>query len=276
MGRGCGRLLDMLVRDGDTVEDIRIKKLGFPVCIFLMVLGVFTLSTTPAPMKRIGALLCTFGPALFSAGVLLNAAKPSRLMDLILLINTVGLCVLDVAEAAESSASRAWTFVVLILDAALVFNRQHIPTFVIPFILLFMATETVESVHEYGLYDVGSWGYERGEQCNCASPPCAKRVSAAASQFLMVCAVFLFDFHFTRGFANSMRLQFRRMEASVTVASQIASALAKYDVDVAELAITSGGGLPSELAEPFLQLLSNLRSYKAYLPHSCLVAEEAP
>eukprot|EP00756_Hemistasia_phaeocysticola_P012909 Hpha_TRINITY_DN15236_c2_g2::TRINITY_DN15236_c2_g2_i1::g.65444::m.65444 len=52
---------------------------------------------------------------------------------------------------------------------------------------------------------------------------------------------------------------------------EVTAALARYDVDGAETVITSGKDLPSELAESLLQLLANLRSYKAYLPHSCLV-----
>eukprot|EP00756_Hemistasia_phaeocysticola_P021896 Hpha_TRINITY_DN15801_c0_g1::TRINITY_DN15801_c0_g1_i1::g.188198::m.188198 len=73
----------------------------------------------------------------------------------------------------------------------------------------------------------------------------------------------LSDFYFTRGFALDMRDQLSRIEASVKAASDVAAALARYDVDVAEAAITSGSNLPTELARPFLALLSNLRSYKA-------------
>eukprot|EP00756_Hemistasia_phaeocysticola_P033923 Hpha_TRINITY_DN16493_c4_g1::TRINITY_DN16493_c4_g1_i1::g.159817::m.159817 len=73
-----------------------------------------------------------------------------------------------------------------------------------------------------------------------------------------------------------MRLQVRRVEASVDVAAVVAAALARYDVDEAEQAIDKDEHLPHELAESYRRLVSNLRGYRAYLPHSCLVHEVTP
>eukprot|EP00756_Hemistasia_phaeocysticola_P037099 Hpha_TRINITY_DN16679_c2_g6::TRINITY_DN16679_c2_g6_i2::g.181100::m.181100 len=273
--------LNMIMRKGDTAQDIRIKKLGLPVCVFLVVIAGTTAFRSVADssyMWALGAFLCTCGPLAFITGVVLTSVKAGILADTLLLVNTVGLCVLDVGAAAFSYPFRSWSFVVLILDAALVFDRQHIPKFVIPWTLLYIAAESLESVQRYGLYSAGYWGTDPSvSMCACASPPCSMSPVSGGISFLSVCSVFLFDFHFTRNFATSMRRQFRRMEVSVAVASEIAAALARYDVDVAEEAITgSGDDLPEDLAKSFFQLLSNLRSYKAYLPHSCLVVEEAP
>eukprot|EP00756_Hemistasia_phaeocysticola_P021631 Hpha_TRINITY_DN15786_c0_g1::TRINITY_DN15786_c0_g1_i3::g.37386::m.37386 len=69
--------------------------------------------------------------------------------------------------------------------------------------------------------------------------------------------------------------QLKRETSSIDVAADIAGALAVYDVDAAEEALLKGmPDLPVEMAESYLQLLGNLRSYKPYLPQSCFVLED--
>eukprot|EP00756_Hemistasia_phaeocysticola_P044072 Hpha_TRINITY_DN17653_c0_g1::TRINITY_DN17653_c0_g1_i1::g.158722::m.158722 len=104
--------------------------------------------------------------------------------------------------------------------------------------------------------------------CDCSDPPCAVRAGSAYSNMGVSILVLLVDFYFTRGFATDLRVQLQRAKRTVEVAAEITAALARYDVDEAEKAIEGGEGISVELAESFGQLLSNLRSYKAYLPHS--------
>eukprot|EP00756_Hemistasia_phaeocysticola_P011671 Hpha_TRINITY_DN15136_c3_g1::TRINITY_DN15136_c3_g1_i1::g.129001::m.129001 len=247
MGGVCNSMLDMLVREGDTAQEIQIKKLGFPVSLFLFFFAAiavpFSLEISMY-MSALGRGLCAVGPAVFLAGVMLNIryniGDVGKFVDAFLLINTLGLCVMDLGYAATSFPFRPWSYVVLALDAALVFDRQYIPLIVIPFTLVYIAAEAIESVHRYGLYDAGYWGTNaESSWCYCASPPCAVNVPDSGIAFISVCTVFLVDFYFTRGFAANMRLQIRRMEATIVVASEIAAALARYDIDVAETSITS-------------------------------------
>eukprot|EP00756_Hemistasia_phaeocysticola_P023690 Hpha_TRINITY_DN15908_c8_g3::TRINITY_DN15908_c8_g3_i1::g.71481::m.71481 len=283
MGRCCrwSRLWGWLVREGDTKEEAWIKTMGFPYVLFFFLFSTFnlnaTLQTSNQMMYVIGGSLNAFGCALFLAGCLLNAPV-GHLLDVLLGMLTVGLCANDLGSATIQYSFRAWAYVVLVLDAALLSKRDRMPRFIISFVLVYMTALSVESFQRYGLYEAGYWGTQGMEisYCNCPSPPCSDSLAGAFTIFLGVCTVFLGDFYFTSGFASGMTLQLRRVEASILVAGEVASALARYDVDVAETAITSGDDLPPELVDSFLQLLCNLRSYKAYLPHSCLVAEDAP
>eukprot|EP00756_Hemistasia_phaeocysticola_P067389 Hpha_TRINITY_DN9934_c0_g2::TRINITY_DN9934_c0_g2_i1::g.140325::m.140325 len=137
----CNTILGLLVRKGDTPEEVQTKKLAFPVCAGLFLLVAFSVAVDVAYGRNrntyvVGASLCALGPAFFMTGVVFNVAKPGLLIDALLVINTIGLCVMDANAAALSSSFRPWCFGVLILDAALVFNRQHIPYFVIPVTLV--------------------------------------------------------------------------------------------------------------------------------------------
>eukprot|EP00756_Hemistasia_phaeocysticola_P019709 Hpha_TRINITY_DN15679_c2_g2::TRINITY_DN15679_c2_g2_i1::g.97365::m.97365 len=271
----CSRLLGLLVREGDTSEDVQTKKLAFPACAVLVVPSITTAYNClilNLYAYALGAALVAFGSGVFMTGVLLNMMTPGRLVDVCLVISTVGIYVMDMSAAATSNTLRPWCFVVLALDAALVFNRTHIVYFVIPATLVYIAADAIESMHNYGLYEFGYWGADKSaSDCDCASPPCSRGVLSAGNALIAMYALLLIDFHLTRGFAKSTRFQLRRMKGLVAVTGKIAAALARYDIDVAEEAITSGGELPSELVESFMQILHNLRSYKAYLPQSCLV-----
>eukprot|EP00756_Hemistasia_phaeocysticola_P054889 Hpha_TRINITY_DN30802_c0_g1::TRINITY_DN30802_c0_g1_i1::g.155693::m.155693 len=246
----CGWLLDRLVREGDTVEDVRVKQLLFPVVVFLLIFAMIALIVNLQSSRLMFALgnaisLCGF--AVFLFGTALNAAPTRYFVDALLLISTLAICVMDVAAAALSDPFRDWTFVVLLLDVALLFSRDHIPLIIIPLTLFYLGAEHVESAHRYGLYQAGYWGMDlEASSCNCASPPCTYSVVDALQHYLCVCSVFVVDFHFTRGFSNGVRLQLRRVRSSVEVSMEITAALARYDVDVAEEAIRGGEDLPEE------------------------------
>eukprot|EP00756_Hemistasia_phaeocysticola_P021885 Hpha_TRINITY_DN15800_c6_g5::TRINITY_DN15800_c6_g5_i1::g.187007::m.187007 len=276
----CRRLFDHLVRprEGDTPEDVWIKRIAYPVSLFIFFLtsfvGVNNIGRSNM-MSGLGNGICAGGHFLFMAGVVLNLGRARYLIDAALIINAVGLCVSDLGNATLSYPFRIWSYVVLILDAALVLNRVHIPRFVAPFTLLYIAAESVESSYRYGLYDLGYWKLKvEDNYCSCASPPCELSATNGSINFLATCSVFLIDFYYTRGFANALRDQLRSVESSVAVAEDVAAALARYDVDAAEKAINEGMHLPPGLEASYRRLLSNLRSYGDYLPEALLFHED--
>eukprot|EP00756_Hemistasia_phaeocysticola_P021912 Hpha_TRINITY_DN15801_c4_g9::TRINITY_DN15801_c4_g9_i1::g.188230::m.188230 len=267
-------LRSLVAKDGDA--EARTKQMLMPVCIFMFIIAgyasLMNVKIERGWMSVLGCALCALGPLVVVVGILTNVVSVRHLIDIFLVVNGVGFCVLDVNNAALSNNFRPWTFVVIAIDIALVFSRALVPTFIIPFVLVYLAAEHVESTYRYGLYDLGYWGTSPEQSwCNCASPPCATTGETAILNFLACCMVMLVDFHFTRGFAKGVRLQLKRVKSSVEVAAEIAAALARYDVDAAEHTLTED--LPNELKQSFLQLLTNLRMYKAYLPHSVLVQE---
>eukprot|EP00756_Hemistasia_phaeocysticola_P038502 Hpha_TRINITY_DN16763_c4_g1::TRINITY_DN16763_c4_g1_i5::g.79590::m.79590 len=272
MKRCCGFAL---VRKGDSKEESSIKEVLFPVALVQLSIAIFTSFSFLRDSQLTGALgvgFILFGQLVFLVGVLLDLAPARYLVDALLIISGVGVVFVDLYNASLSGRFRAWGFIVLILDASLTFDRNHIPLFIIPCTLIYLAFESVESVHRFGLYDFGAWGTSEGDsQCMCATPPCEDAPMSAALTLLCVCLVFLVDYYLTSRFAAGMRFQLRCVESSVAVAEEVASALAEYDVDAADLAIAEGKDLPPRLKASYKQLLANLRSYRAYLPHSCLV-----
>eukprot|EP00756_Hemistasia_phaeocysticola_P018389 Hpha_TRINITY_DN15590_c3_g1::TRINITY_DN15590_c3_g1_i8::g.106321::m.106321 len=158
---GCCRW-GWLVRQGDTPDEARIKTVGFPFFLFIFVVKVFlfvnTLQTTNQVVTGIGHSINAFACLFFMGGVVSNAIPAGYVLDATLVLLTVGLCALDLGNATISYTFRAWAFLVLMLDGALVAKRYHIPLFIIPFVLVYQAALEVESVSRFGLYELGYWG----------------------------------------------------------------------------------------------------------------------
>eukprot|EP00756_Hemistasia_phaeocysticola_P015076 Hpha_TRINITY_DN15384_c3_g2::TRINITY_DN15384_c3_g2_i6::g.88069::m.88069 len=137
MGRCCS--LDWLVRQGDTPDEARIKTVLFPFFAFVFPFCVFAsfyqLQTLNQMVIIVGTAVCAFGSLLFMGGVVTNAIRPGYLADAAIVLFTFGMCAIDLGQATRLSAFRGWAFVVLVLDAALVFKRNHMLRFVIPFVL---------------------------------------------------------------------------------------------------------------------------------------------
>eukprot|EP00756_Hemistasia_phaeocysticola_P018396 Hpha_TRINITY_DN15590_c3_g6::TRINITY_DN15590_c3_g6_i1::g.106326::m.106326 len=275
------RGLDCLVREMDSKEQARIKRIVFPFTVFAamvsVMLMVVTIQSTHQALGVIGIGLVLAGLTIFIVGIPFNAAPAGSLLDALLVITFLGICIEDLARATRSYSFRSWTVLILHLDIALVFNRDHLTRYMIAFLLIYTAAQSAEAYERFGLYEAGYWGSAGIEinECNCASPPCVSSLSSAIFSWIGICAVMLGDFYFTREFARGMRLQLCRVEASVEVAREIATALAQYDVDTAEEAVSKGKHLPAALAESFNILISNLRCYSPYLPHNCLMHQNS-
>eukprot|EP00756_Hemistasia_phaeocysticola_P029736 Hpha_TRINITY_DN16249_c0_g6::TRINITY_DN16249_c0_g6_i1::g.12647::m.12647 len=274
----CRWLSECTVRQTDHPLDARVKRLAMPpvVGFLLMVCFIFPRYIIDNLLIYVtGSGFISAGCVIFLVGAVTNLISARRLADLTMLSCTAGTLLFDIAAVAMSRV-RTWSLCVLALDASLVLERHHIPPIVIPIVLVYLAAEGVERVHRWGLYELGYWGTEglEASECHCASPPCSISVLEGLSRVLPTWSVFLFDFYFTRGFASALSRQLKTAEASVGVAAKIAAALARYDIDAAARVITEKDDLHPDLAQSFMRLLSNLNSYKPYLPHSCLIPEE--
>eukprot|EP00756_Hemistasia_phaeocysticola_P024847 Hpha_TRINITY_DN15974_c9_g1::TRINITY_DN15974_c9_g1_i1::g.71206::m.71206 len=264
-----------IMRDTDTPEDAQIKRDGTPIIIVLqLVVLYFIVSNLTGRMSLVYLSATVFWTTAFCIFLVRGRLGMSMgpTLDVCLPLAAIG-CLLNDLEAAAMGSSRKWSFVVIVLDAFLVFNVPRMSGPVIAVTLFYLFIERVEAGSRFGLYNAVSTGTY--EICDCSDPPCAQGIfGTLVSGFTVVWIVLLVDFSLTRGFATNLRCQLRRVKAAVEVAAEVTAALARYDVDTAEEAITKGKDLPDELAVSFEELLRNLRSYKAYLPHSCLVAQE--
>eukprot|EP00756_Hemistasia_phaeocysticola_P019914 Hpha_TRINITY_DN15689_c7_g1::TRINITY_DN15689_c7_g1_i1::g.100651::m.100651 len=264
---GCS---EWAVRKSDAPEDVAIKRGLIPIYIALIFFSSSKLvvALDDANIVQCGAqslALLSFLTFLVSARVGLNMRVA---LDVMMMMLLVAVYLSDAYNAAVLQP-RPWAYVVLLLDTTLVFHtRRMIPIF-ISCTLVWLFIVSTETAFRFGLFDLVAPG--NVELCDCSDPPCAISAGSSYGSFGSAAAVLLIDFYLTRNFATDLRLQLRMVRSSVEVAVEITSALARYDVDTAEKAIKCGKDLPKELEQSFKQLLLNLRSYKAYLPHSCLV-----
>eukprot|EP00756_Hemistasia_phaeocysticola_P024631 Hpha_TRINITY_DN15959_c2_g14::TRINITY_DN15959_c2_g14_i1::g.70622::m.70622 len=229
-GLGC------LVRETDSKEEAHIKRFMLPVLLFALVFSLIRIGVvkqgTNQMTEVLGLSIQSVSFGIFIIGVLCNAAPAGVLLDGTLGAFTVAMCLIDICMATRSSEFRPWVFIVLVLDAALVFQRDHLSRFILPLVFVHTTVLVAESVERFGLYDVGYWGSDGIEisQCNCASPPCPVHAWDGFVNWIGTCTVFFVDFYFTRGFATGLRHQLR-VEASVEVAAVVTAALARYDLD---------------------------------------------
>eukprot|EP00756_Hemistasia_phaeocysticola_P030759 Hpha_TRINITY_DN16308_c2_g5::TRINITY_DN16308_c2_g5_i2::g.58746::m.58746 len=158
---GCCRW-GWLVRQGDTTEEAHIKTTVFPfaLCILIiwMVILVRQLQSNNQMIYVVGNAINAFAMILFMGGAIINAIPAGYLLDVLLVLCTLGISAMDLGEATTSYPFRGWTGVVLLLDCALVFKRYHMPGFIIPFVLACQAALQVESVSRFGLFELGYWG----------------------------------------------------------------------------------------------------------------------
>eukprot|EP00756_Hemistasia_phaeocysticola_P021892 Hpha_TRINITY_DN15800_c6_g9::TRINITY_DN15800_c6_g9_i1::g.187023::m.187023 len=270
---GCS---EWTIRESDSPHDIRIKRGLIPLVIGLLIALAVTVVLNLGQDKGFVFLvvMLAHGSALIFfliRGLLGSNMKVS--LDVTLAFFVVATLVQDVNNASELGV-RAWSYVVLVLDIALVFNAPHTIPFTISVTLVYLLVERVEAGARYGLYEFVS-SSRFPATCDCAHPPCGVGV-AAGSQWLVFAIILVMDFILTRGFATDLRRQLRHVRSAVDVAAEIAAALARYDIEGAGKAITQGEDLPEELAESYVVLLSNLMSYRDYLPDALLQDETAP
>eukprot|EP00756_Hemistasia_phaeocysticola_P029792 Hpha_TRINITY_DN16254_c2_g1::TRINITY_DN16254_c2_g1_i1::g.13844::m.13844 len=125
--RECWR--GWLVRPGDTPDDARIKTMFCPFALFAFLGTVFvifaTLQNTNQLILVIGMLFIGVAALVFIANVLVNALPVGYILDAALVSGSVGICLMDLANATVASTFRSWALVVLFLDVALVFKRNH-------------------------------------------------------------------------------------------------------------------------------------------------------
>eukprot|EP00662_Eupelagonemidae_sp_cell21_P057528 gene57528-biopygen70187 len=178
----------------------------------------------------------------------------------------------DLSGAANPGSLRVWSTVVLVVDLCLVFAaRRVVARAVVAMTCVFLATVETETAWRWGLFDAGftsAVSYDdRRAIVQCAAPPCAVGAVSSFNALIIYLFVFLLDFRFTRGFADDVR-------GSIQLAQDVAEALADYDLVAAERTLegNQAESLPAELRIGFGTLISNLASYRPYLPQhlSCL------
>eukprot|EP00756_Hemistasia_phaeocysticola_P025875 Hpha_TRINITY_DN16030_c1_g4::TRINITY_DN16030_c1_g4_i1::g.120787::m.120787 len=259
-----------IMRREDTPRDRWMKRTLAPIAALIMLFCTWVIlgsSLNGETYYPIAVAFVQMAMLLFYVGSLLGA-NLAKLIPTLLVLAVIGVLAIDLSNASGLVYASNWSWVVVVLDAALVFELDIVPPIAIGLTAFYFVAERTEAALRLGLYDIPN--ADVSTKCDCADPPCALGIPVGFVGLATMLGALLADYYMTRSFACDLRLQLIRMRTSVDVAGEIAAALAGYDVDAADKAIERAENLPEELVTSYLQLLSNLRSYRDYLPESLL------
>ena len=234
-----------------------------------------------APINIASTLMLMLGFSIAVCAVLCRVPLTTRVVVGALYVITSGMLMWDLSVRTLSKES--WPLLVLIIDMLLVMQVPKVYSQgLVAFIIMWLLLLGVEESFRFGLFELpvlpeqeGEFGrlYYLKEKFDCETPPCP--VEFPSSRLLTAVAVFVIDFIVTRGFAREVLKEQASMERTINAVQEIASLLARYDVEkVAELLEEHEHELPEGMTVALRALEKNLRSYKAYLPQTCLLVDE--
>ena len=185
---------------------------------------------------------------------------------------------------ARTISQTRWPCLVLVADFFLVMQvNDRIVSILAVTTICYLVVMAFEDVFRFGIFDLpglipqeGAFGRKEHlrRMTDCSTPPCAVSANVASDELMMSVVVFLLDFLATRGFARSILKEQAAMERTISVVQEIASLLAKYDVEgVAEMLKVQRDELPEEMHATLQRMEENLRKYRPYLP-AALFEEE--
>eukprot|EP01063_Lacrimia_lanifica_P025165 TRINITY_DN32938_c0_g1_i1.p1 TRINITY_DN32938_c0_g1~~TRINITY_DN32938_c0_g1_i1.p1 ORF type:complete len:905 (+),score=200.23 TRINITY_DN32938_c0_g1_i1:56-2770(+) len=255
---------------GDTDDDVE-RKLAF--CFFYFVcgcvclaigIGAATAFMTSTLLLAAGLLLAAVAVALFLQRV------PKALFTVALLTAMSTVVAVDVSLMA--TGSRRWSIYIIIIDFLLVYRVPRVvSSAVVLWVIAWLCIAELELTFRFGLLDLpgmDTYADRREEACACEKLPCPRpRYTLSAGYVAYQILVLVVDFLLTRGFATQMATEREKVEASVHVAEILTGALARFDLEAAEAYLAEEEqSLPKELVRHFNILLSNLASYRPFLP----------
>ena len=228
-----------------------------------------------------GTLMVMLGLSVGLCAVLCRVPLTTRVVVGSQYIAACGLLMWDLS--GRSIATENWPLLVLVIDILLVMQvPKGYSLGLVCFIILWLVLLGVEESFRFGLFELpgstpleGEYGrlYYMQEKFACEMPPCP--MPFPSSRLITAVSVFSIDFIITRGFARQVLKEQASMERTINAVQEIASLLAGYDVEkVAELLEEHEHELPVGMTVALRALEKNLRSYKAYLPQTCLLRGE--
>ena len=238
-------------------------------------------SQLKGPIALAGSLIIILAFSIAICAVLCRVPLTTRVVVGTLYMITCGMLTWDLSSRTVSK--EAWPLLVLIIDMLLVMQVPKVYSLgLVCFIIMWLLLLGVEESFRFGLFELPGLPPQEGEhgrlhylkeKLDCETPPCP--VPFPLSLLLTAVFVFVIDFIVTRGFAREVLKEQASMERTINAVQEIASLLARYDVEkVAELLEEHEHELPEGMTVALRALEKNLRSYKAYLPLTCLLGDE--
>ena len=184
---------------------------------------------------------------------------------------------------SRTTATSDWALLIVAIDLLLVMQvPSRYAVAVVIATIVWLLVLSVESSYRFGLFDLpglipqdGEYGRKKllGKMVDCETLPCPERFPP--NGLVAPLAVFVLDFLVTRGFAREVLQEQASMQRTINAVQEIASLLAKYDVEgVARMLRTQGTELPEQMYETLQTMEENLRRYRPYLPAALFEEEE--
>ena len=276
----CSNLLQPLFKRAITVDDspIQEKRKKILITIFSILVGVCSLMlpiylTTALPLAIAAIAVYLFG----SVGVMvwlvgLRRGATDGFLKAVCAVFVVGITTADVGNAVFGNPP-SWPLFIIIIDILLTCEAPSgITIAVVAWCCIYLTFIYFESIFRFGFFDFEWQNYAqqyRRTICECEDLPCKRGFTKASGELVVKTTVFFFDFIFTRGFASAVLEERKLILASVDTTQHIAMALSRFDLEQST-SLLNDACIPEELRCALEQILKNLRSYKPYLPQSCL------
>ena len=277
----------MLSLDGTLDKNERKKRMLFLLFItstatFALVAVCTTSSVARGPFAM-AAFLVQF---VVSVHAMLHVFCKRPLVERLILWTGIGLSVtvLCLDLTARGISESIWPALVLVADFFLVMQvNDRIVSILVVTTICYLVVMAFEDVFRFGIFDLpglipqeGALGRKEHlrRMTDCSTPPCPLPATEASEKFLMATTIFVVDLLATRGFARTILKEQAAMERTISVVQEIASLLARYDVEgVAEMLKVQRDELPEEMHATLQRMEENLRKYRPYLP-AALFEEE--
>ena len=225
------------------------------------------------PAYLVATALVALGVCSAICAVLCRVPLTTRVVVCTLYTCALGMLLWDLY--ARTLSTNRWPVLILVVDILLV---MQVPTRysvgLVGVISMWVVLLGVEESFRFGLFDLPGFPEQEGEVgrrhlanklLDCSILPCAK--SFPPPNLIPPLAIFLLDFLVTRGFASEVLKEQASMERTINAVQEIASLLAKYDVEgVTRMLAARGSELPVEMYETLQTMERNLRRYRPYLP----------
>ena len=272
----------LICRPGTNTKEQSRRKLFFvinaTVVLFMTVFSMMDISANSMPLVIVSRVLAGMTGAV---GVVVMLCKwELRQAHIVGAAWCFSFAVLLTDLSARAVSTFFWAGQVLVVDFLLIMAADARHTLIIVVAnVLWLVVMVIEERTRFGILDLPllypqELRRERYvESGDCAELPCP---SDRVTHFFLAIQVFLIDFIATRGFATEILKEQAAMERTVQAVQEIATLLARYDVEAVARMLDDSEAerlLPADIHAVLTRMEENLRRYRPYLP-AALFEEE--
>eukprot|EP00755_Sulcionema_specki_P015477 Sspe_Gene.59506::Locus_32681_Transcript_2_2_Confidence_1.000_Length_3088::g.59506::m.59506 len=265
---GFNLLMKRAYRDGEGTEERLRKQLLVPISLVGVLATLFILSSAERAPLRFGVLLTI--PVAFT--LILAYVYSTRSLPFVLceaFVAVIGFRLSIVGDFETYGEGDMWPFFIVTTDLMVITGSRRsalakiealaLTYFVVQMLLRLLDVRVYDHLPELST----TYTYTERSASSVVTI-CLLRITAVLSAFFMV-----------NYFSRRTHEEQMRMLQSVHAAEKVASALVDFDLDLAE-AVLEGSSIDPHLREALRGLLTNLRTYRPYLPDALFSSPASP